>query len=133
MAAEVERLRREEGIGISEAVNRLIRAGLANEPSGHPAPTALESDGARDTAEGPDRAAVAAPRARPLGAPPTGTAATAANPGATGLADDAQGPGDASDLSSLERRLAELASLRDGGVITAPEYEAKRAEAIRRF
>lgn len=29
VAAEVERLRREEGIGISEAVNRLIRAGLA--------------------------------------------------------------------------------------------------------
>ncbi|MBX7161482.1 MAG: ribbon-helix-helix protein, CopG family [Acidimicrobiia bacterium] len=28
VAAEVERLRREEGIGISEAVNRLIRAGL---------------------------------------------------------------------------------------------------------
>lgn len=29
VAAEVERLRREEGIGISEAVNRLIRQGLA--------------------------------------------------------------------------------------------------------
>lgn len=29
VATEVERLRREEGIGISEAVNRLIRAGLA--------------------------------------------------------------------------------------------------------
>lgn len=29
VAAEVERLRREEGLGISEAVNRLIRAGLA--------------------------------------------------------------------------------------------------------
>lgn len=29
VAAEVERLRRTEGIGISEAVNRLIRAGLA--------------------------------------------------------------------------------------------------------
>jgi metal-responsive CopG/Arc/MetJ family transcriptional regulator len=29
VAAEVERLRREEGIGISEAVNRLIREGLA--------------------------------------------------------------------------------------------------------
>jgi hypothetical protein len=28
VAAEVERIRREEGIGISEAVNRLIRAGL---------------------------------------------------------------------------------------------------------
>lgn len=27
--AEVERLRREEGIGLSEAVNRLIRSGLA--------------------------------------------------------------------------------------------------------
>jgi len=29
VAAEVERLRRQEGIGISDAVNRLIRAGLA--------------------------------------------------------------------------------------------------------
>ena len=29
VAAEVERIRREEGIGISEAVNRLIRQGLA--------------------------------------------------------------------------------------------------------
>jgi len=29
VAAEVERLRRDEGLGISEAVNRLIRAGLA--------------------------------------------------------------------------------------------------------
>ena len=29
VSAEVERLRREEGIGISEAVNRLIRQGLA--------------------------------------------------------------------------------------------------------
>jgi hypothetical protein len=28
VSAEVERLRRDEGIGISEAVNRLIRAGL---------------------------------------------------------------------------------------------------------
>lgn len=30
VVAEVERLRREEGIGISEAVNRLIRQGLAS-------------------------------------------------------------------------------------------------------
>lgn len=29
VAAEVERLRREEGIGLSEAVNRLVRQGLA--------------------------------------------------------------------------------------------------------
>lgn len=29
VAAEVERLRREEGLGLSEAVNHLIRAGLA--------------------------------------------------------------------------------------------------------
>ncbi|CAN5318397.1 ribbon-helix-helix protein, CopG family [soil metagenome] len=29
VAAEVDRLRRNEGIGISEAVNRLIRRGLA--------------------------------------------------------------------------------------------------------
>jgi len=29
VAAEVERLRRTEGIGLSEAVNRLIRSGLA--------------------------------------------------------------------------------------------------------
>ena len=28
VAAAVERLRREEGIGVSEAVNRLIRAGM---------------------------------------------------------------------------------------------------------
>jgi hypothetical protein len=112
---------------------RLIRAGLAGEPSGQPAPTALGSDGALDTAEGPDREAVATPRARPLGAPPTATAATAENPAATGLTEDAQAPGDASDLSALEWRLAELASLRDGGVITPAEYEAKRAEAIRRF
>lgn len=32
VAAEVERQRRQEGIGISEAVNRLIRAGLAHQP-----------------------------------------------------------------------------------------------------
>jgi hypothetical protein len=32
VAAEVERLRRVEGIGISEAVNRLIRQGLARKP-----------------------------------------------------------------------------------------------------
>jgi len=32
VAAEVERLRREEAIGISEAVNRLIRAGLSRAP-----------------------------------------------------------------------------------------------------
>lgn len=30
VAAEVERLRREEGTGISEVVNRLIRAGLVS-------------------------------------------------------------------------------------------------------
>lgn len=28
VAAEVERIRREDGVGISEAVNRLIRSGL---------------------------------------------------------------------------------------------------------
>lgn len=32
VAAEVERLRREEGIGISEAVNRLIRSALVAKP-----------------------------------------------------------------------------------------------------
>jgi hypothetical protein len=32
VAAAVERLRREEGLGISEAVNRLIRAGMARPP-----------------------------------------------------------------------------------------------------
>lgn len=31
VAAEVERLRRNDGIGISEAVNRLIRAGLVKD------------------------------------------------------------------------------------------------------
>lgn len=35
VAAEVERLRRDEGIGISEAVNRLIRAGLARPARRH--------------------------------------------------------------------------------------------------
>ncbi len=29
VAAEIERLRREEGLGLSEATNRLIRAGMA--------------------------------------------------------------------------------------------------------
>lgn len=33
VTAEVERLRRAEGIGVSEAVNRLIRAGLIGEPA----------------------------------------------------------------------------------------------------
>lgn len=35
--AEVERLRREEGIGISEAVNRLIRAAMVRpkQPTGY--------------------------------------------------------------------------------------------------
>jgi hypothetical protein len=32
VAAEVERLRREEGLGLSEAVNRLIRQGMARPP-----------------------------------------------------------------------------------------------------
>jgi metal-responsive CopG/Arc/MetJ family transcriptional regulator len=32
VVAEIERLRREEGIGPSEAVNRLIRAGLVARP-----------------------------------------------------------------------------------------------------
>jgi len=36
VAAEVERLRRDEAIGISEAVNRLIRAGLARAPRRQP-------------------------------------------------------------------------------------------------
>lgn len=36
VAAEVERLRRQEGTGISETVNRLIRAGLAHPPKGRP-------------------------------------------------------------------------------------------------
>ena len=29
VAAEIERLRRQEGLGLSEAVNRLVRAGMA--------------------------------------------------------------------------------------------------------
>lgn len=33
VAAEVERLRREEGLGLSAVVNRLIRQGLARRPS----------------------------------------------------------------------------------------------------
>lgn len=32
VAAEVDRLRREEGIGPSEAVNRLVRAGMTVDP-----------------------------------------------------------------------------------------------------
>ncbi len=32
VAAAVERLRREEGIGVSEAVNRIARAGLSIKP-----------------------------------------------------------------------------------------------------
>ncbi len=32
VAAEIEQLRRREGIGISEAVNRLIRQGLVSTP-----------------------------------------------------------------------------------------------------
>lgn len=36
VAAEVERLRRAEGIGLSEAVNRLIRQGLARPPTREP-------------------------------------------------------------------------------------------------
>jgi hypothetical protein len=36
VAAAVERLRRDEGIGISEAVNRLIRRGLASKPPREP-------------------------------------------------------------------------------------------------
>lgn len=36
VAAEVDRLRRREGIGISEAVNRLVRAGLVRRPSAEP-------------------------------------------------------------------------------------------------
>lgn len=36
VAAEVERLRREEGIGLSDAVNRLIRLGLARPPMPRP-------------------------------------------------------------------------------------------------
>lgn len=36
IAAEVRRLRRERGIGVSEALNRLARAGLTVKPSGPP-------------------------------------------------------------------------------------------------
>ncbi len=36
VAAAVRRLRRERGIGVSEALNRLARAGLAVKPSGQP-------------------------------------------------------------------------------------------------
>lgn len=36
VAREVERLRRDEGLGLSEAVNRLIRSGLAAPRSSHP-------------------------------------------------------------------------------------------------
>ena len=32
VVAEVERLRRTDGLGVSEAVNRLVRAGLARSP-----------------------------------------------------------------------------------------------------
>ena len=36
VAAAVERLRREHGIGVSEAVNRMARAGLAERPRRSP-------------------------------------------------------------------------------------------------
>lgn len=36
VAAAVERLRRERSLGLSEAVNELVRAGLANRRSGRP-------------------------------------------------------------------------------------------------
>lgn len=36
VAAEVERLRREQGIGVSEALNRLVRAGLRAERTTEP-------------------------------------------------------------------------------------------------
>lgn len=36
VAAEVERLRRQEGIGISDAVNRLARQGLLRRPAAAP-------------------------------------------------------------------------------------------------
>lgn len=36
VAAEADRLRRSEGLGISEAVNRLIRAGLARQQASPP-------------------------------------------------------------------------------------------------
>lgn len=35
VAAAVERLRREEGIGLSEAVNRLVRAGMVRPKTRH--------------------------------------------------------------------------------------------------
>ncbi len=38
VVAEVERLRREEGLGASEVVNRLVRAGLAASPVSQVAP-----------------------------------------------------------------------------------------------
>lgn len=36
VVAEIERLRREQGLGLSEATNRLIRAGMAAPRSGTP-------------------------------------------------------------------------------------------------
>lgn len=36
VAAEVERLRREQGIGVSEALDRLVRAGLRAEQATEP-------------------------------------------------------------------------------------------------
>lgn len=36
VAAAVEQLRREEGIGLSDAVNRLVRAGLVPRPAAEP-------------------------------------------------------------------------------------------------
>ena len=42
VAAEIQRLRREEGLGLSEAVNRLIRAGMAASPR-QPTPYRHES------------------------------------------------------------------------------------------
>jgi len=36
VAAEVERLRREEGLGLSEAVNKLARLGMVHKPEPSP-------------------------------------------------------------------------------------------------
>ncbi len=59
VAAAVQRLRRERGIGLSEAVNDLVRRGLARSPERHPfrqqtAPIELRID-VTDVAEALDR------------------------------------------------------------------------------
>ena len=80
--------------------------------------------------------------ARPLPSPPLRAASPAAQasapdvaPAATAAAPSAASPAARPDMSpdELTRTLANLADLRDRGAISAEEYEAKKAELLRRL